>query len=155
MAQKKIPNREHWLYTRFRWIRGSTTNPNHSDWHSCGAKGIKSWWTGHQFKQFAHYVETNLGRPQGDRFYLGRIDQAGDFAPGNLAWFSGKTLGNLHLANTFITYKKQTRTVKEWSEYYNINYHTLRARLARGWTFEQAVTKPLGKNYESRSTVSR
>ena len=149
MARKK----PHYLYGRFRWIIATTTNPQHADWKCCGAKGIKSYWNTNQFSDFVEYIEKKLGPPQYPNIYLSRINQVGDFAPGNLTWSSGKSLGRRHLVNVFVTYRRQKKTVKEWSEIYNINYHTLRGRLARGWTFSAAISKPIGNNYVSRKTV--
>lgn len=150
-----IPRHKHWLYKRFRWMLAVTTVPTHPDYHWCGGRGIKCYWQKNQFDLFVEYIENNLGRCQYPEIFLHRIDQRGDYAPGNLCWASGKRLGNDQLDNVFITWQDQTQTLKQWSEHFNINYHTLRTRLHRGYTFEQSISKPIRKYHDRKKTLSR
>lgn len=71
---------------------------------------------------------------------LDRIDNDKGYSPENCRWVDYKVQGNNTRRNHLITYKGQTKTMKQWSEELGINYSTLRNRLNRsGMTAEEAL----------------
>ena len=71
---------------------------------------------------------------------LDRIDNDKGYSPENCHWVDYKVQGNNTRRNHLITYKGQTKTMKQWSEELGINYSTLRNRINRsGMTAEEAL----------------
>ena len=71
---------------------------------------------------------------------LDRIDNDKGYSPENCHWVDYKVQGNNTRRNHLITYKGQTKTMKQWSEELGINYSTLRNRINRSnMTAEEAL----------------
>ena len=141
MAKRKT----HWLQSRYSWMIGAVYNPNNPE-YSWASQYDCDWVNGREgdFQNFIDFVETKLGLPTKTHKYLSRIDQTQGWTKKNLAWQSGKELGNKHLNGTrYIKFKNKTKTVTAWADEYNISYHTVRTRLEIGWTVKDALTRPV------------
>ena len=141
MTKKRtIKQRMGQLYPRFSWMRAACNNPSNPDWATIGARGIQCHWGRGQYREFETWVLKKLGPPQGDEKYLTRIDIDGDFAPGNLAWRSGREKANRPDGHSKL-YRmgRRTQSLRGWAREYNINYATLWSRIQRGWTLKEAV----------------
>ena len=57
---------------------------------------------------------------------------------------------NNRRSNHYITYKGQTKTMRQWSEELNIPYSLINNRLWRGYSIERAFTQKLGKHSRKR-----
>jgi len=110
------------------------------NWYYNGGMGISydpSWET---YQQFESDIITTLGLPVGNKNCLGRIDRAGDWTLNNVRWYTRKELSYNRRDNDRVTYKKQTRPLKEWAEHFNIPYATAWSRYnSYGWSFEEAM----------------
>lgn len=80
-------------YERWRSIKQRTGNPNAPDYHNYGGRGIKLHHTwaeaGVGFSRFKWYLDTVLG-PCPEGYTLDRIDNDGNYCPGNLRWATAK-----------------------------------------------------------------
>jgi hypothetical protein len=135
MKYKRRP--PHPLYRRWNWICQVTTNTNDPNWPAYGGAGIKNQFN--SWHEFRDYVEATLGLPTDKLNKLNRIDQQGDYAPGNLRWATPTLVGRNYPYNHYMTYKGHSRTLAEWAELFGINYQTLFGRYKKGWTPEQCL----------------
>lgn len=81
-------------YTRWANIKKRTGSPNATGYSNYGGRGIKmcqEWLD--SFVAFKNWVDDNLG-PCPDGHSLDRIDNDGNYEPGNLRWASAKTQNN-------------------------------------------------------------
>ena len=76
---------------------------------------------------------------------IGRIDNNGNYEPGNVRWEQRADQNLNTRRNVFIEFNGETKTIKEWADLYNLKYDTLRMRLKSGWSVHDALTKELRK----------
>jgi len=73
---------------------------------------------------------------------LDRINNNDNYCKENCKWATCKEQLNNTRINCFITYKKQTLTISQWTEKLNFKRGTLRARIKRGWSIERLINTP-------------
>lgn len=133
------------LYKLWRGIITRCANPNSSSYKRYGGRGIsifEPWYT--SFLAFKSYIEHTLGeRPTGG--ILDRINNNGNYEPGNIKWSTKMESANNTSTNCYITYNKQTKTLIQWARELKINRVTLKNRIMSGWGVEEALTKPVEK----------
>ena len=87
------------------------------------------------FEQFM----LDLGeRPKGD-YTLDRIDNDGDYEPGNCKWSTREEQQNNRSNNVTLTHGGETLSIAEWSKKLGINIHTLRCRMYSGKSTEEIL----------------
>lgn len=85
---------------------------------------------------------------------IDRKDPNGNYEPSNCRWISSKENSRNKNNNLKIIWKKETKTLSEWSEILNINKNTLRNRIySTQWTLEEAMSTPLLKRGKNRKTL--
>lgn len=115
------------------------TNPNSTAWKDYGARGItvcERWLT---FENF--YAD------MGDRPFPGasldRINNDGNYEPGNVRWVTRVENARNTRINRFIEHRGERLCLSAWAEKAGISPSLLSARIGRlGWTFERAVSTP-------------
>jgi len=131
------------LYHIYRGMKGRCCNPNNKDYKNYGGRGIKicNEWLDKK-NGFINFVNWALSNGYKDNLSIDRINVNGDYCPSNCHWASIKEQGNNTRKNTLLTYNGQTKTLQQWSEFAGINKTTLRGRILRGWSLEDAFNIP-------------
>ena len=126
------------LWTNLQQRCYNVKNPRYALY---GGRGITiaSRWRG--VSGFMNFLK-DMGERLFPRASLDRRDNNGPYSPENCRWASQRTQTRNSRNCRYITFNEQTRCLSEWAELYCISAGTLHARLARGQTFEQALTTP-------------
>ena len=90
---------------------------------------------------FKHFL-TDMGeRPAG--MTIERIDNAGDYGPGNCRWATRKEQCQNRGTSRLITHEGETLCLCEWARRVGIGWSTIRRRLEMGWPTHRALTQPV------------
>ena len=101
---------------------------------SNGEKILGEW---HDVRAFCAWAEA-AGYASG--LTIERIDNAGNYEPGNCRWIPNEKQASNTRRLTFIEAFGESRRVDEWAAIAGIKYRTIKMRLALGWTPEVALT---------------
>lgn len=127
-------------------------------YQSRGIKVADEW---RNFDAFKSYVLDVIGMPQGPgRVTLDRIDNDGDYRPGNVRWATYTQSNRNSRNNRIISYQGRDMSVAELAELTGMPYALLMDRITRnGWSVEKAVSTPKIENrrrtteYRSRHEI--
>lgn len=88
------------------------------------------------------FIEDMGQRPQG--MTLNRIDNDGPYSPENCEWADAHTQSRNRQDTRLITFNGETLCLTDWARKAGMRFETLRTRIDLGWSFEDAITKPVG-----------
>lgn len=111
------------------------TNKKFSDYGGRGIKVCDEWRD--NFKAFYEYV-SNLEHYGEEGYSLDRINNDGDYEPGNVRWATLKEQGRNKRNNVFVEYDGEKMTLKEAADRSGLKYSTLYRRYCQGWN-EQSL----------------
>lgn len=117
------------LYSIWVQMVERCTNNKHPQYKNYGARGIsvsKRW-----IDSFLQFKKDIPPRPEGAKreFSLDRINNNGNYEPGNVRWATAKEQLRNTRHNHMITYNGETKSLVEWAECLDIKYNTLCTRI--------------------------
>lgn len=130
------------IYYTWSSIKNRCLDLNCAQFAGYGGRGIavhEEW--KHSFEKFFEYVSAlpHYGKPGRS---LDRIDNNGNYEPGNLRWSTAKEQQRNTRCNHNITFMGRTQCLAAWAEEIGLNTCTLWSRIKRGWSAERALTTP-------------
>lgn len=81
----------------------------------------------------------DLGPRPSPKHSLERVDNACGYEPGNVAWATVREQSRNKRSTRLIEHDGQVKCVTDWADHLGLNRNTLRSRLHRGWSFEEAI----------------
>lgn len=123
-------------------------NKSRRDYAFYGARGIQvcpEWQS--SFTAFF----THMGKAPAPNFTLDRIDSNKNYEPGNCRWATQIQQQNNKRSNRKLCFNNRTLTISQWARLIGCGSDTLRRRLAMGWSIEEALTRPLKQQRNSRN----
>lgn len=112
-------------------------NPNSKRYADYGGRGIT---VCERWKSFAGFAE-DMGPTFSPELSLDRIDNDGNYEPGNCRWATVVEQARNKRNSHRVTFLGQTKTIAEWSELLGLHYDTVHTRLGKqGWPVERALT---------------
>lgn len=137
--------------TKHGHSRKAWKSPTYKSWHAMmkrchqtgateyrlyGGRGIN---VCERWQDFRNFLADMGERPTGHS--LDRIDPDGHYEPGNCRWATNLEQQNNKRNNTVLTAGGRTMTIQDWHRETGIGSSTIRERLRRGWSTEDAVSK--------------
>lgn len=127
-------------YYLWKAMKRRTGSPNDSQYHNYGGRGItvcERW-----RKSFSNFLADMGPRPT-PKHQLERVNNEGPYAPTNCVWATRHEQCRNRRTNTPLTYKGETKTLLDWAQDLGMYRETLRDRIRRGWSVEQALETPV------------
>jgi len=139
-------------YTAWVVMRQRCHNPRSKSYANYGARGIYvcDRWRG----SFEAFLADMGPRPSADHS-IDRIDNSGPYSPENCRWATKETQANNCRSNHRVTYGGRTQTVTQWERELGFSPGTLFQRFYAGWSTEEAMTRPVGKNGQRGPRINR
>jgi hypothetical protein len=140
---KKNPAYSHGFATRLSgkskeyniWvmIRQRVNNSNNYDYPHYGGIGIKIC---DRWKSFKNFIE-DMGPAPTPKHSIDRIDNNGNYEPGNCRWATVTEQANNKHTNIVLTINGESHTLADWSRIAGIKYTILYDRFKRNWPIEK------------------
>jgi hypothetical protein len=114
-------------YASWKGMRSRCYCPTVREWHNYGGRGIKvcDRWL-YSFENFL----ADMGEPPEGRT-LDRVENDGDYEPGNCEWATYEEQLNNTRSNRMVTAFGKTQSLARWAKEYSLAYTTLKNRLFR------------------------
>jgi len=116
-------------------------NANRPDYARYGGRGIRvcdAWRT-----SFVTFLR-DVGPKPGRAYTLERINNDGDYEPGNVRWATRKEQARNSRRNVWLSLLGRVLLLDDWAKEIGIDRRTLRRRMLRGWDDEKVLTTPIG-----------
>lgn len=123
------------LYHLYYSILQRCYNPNNEQYFNYGGRGIvmcREWKD--DYMAFDKWAKEN-GYTRG--LSIDRINNNGNYEPGNCRWVTQKVQTRNTRHNTHITFRGETKILVEWCEQFGVNMATACNRLKRGLDLEK------------------
>lgn len=130
-------------YVIWAHMNDRCSNPNTERYRAYGGRGIKvcARWQ-NSFENF--YAD--MGPRPSARHQIDRIDNDGDYEPGNVRWRTPLENCNNKSNNRVLTLSGKSQTASEWARELGVRPHQILARIDKlGWTVEKALTTPIAE----------
>lgn len=131
--ETRSPTWNSWLAMRHR-----CANPNDPSYPRYGGRGIR---VCERWESYDNFVADMGHRPEGTT--LDRIDNAGNYEPGNCKWSTPSEQSRNRRSARTLTHAGLTLPLVEWAQRTGIARTAISERLRRGWTVAQALTTPI------------
>jgi hypothetical protein len=131
---------ETYLYRIWTLIIQRCRNPNNPAYPRYGGRGITicDQWR-ESFEEFA----SSIGDRPSPTHSIDRINNDGNYEPGNVRWATKEEQGNNSRKNHLLAFQGVTRTISQWEKETGIPQKRILARIAQqGWSVERALTTP-------------
>ena len=139
--------------TWYAWVnmRIRCFNKNGSNYKHYGGRGIT---VCDRWMKFENFYADMGDKPVG--MSLDRINNDGNYEPGNCRWSTGSTQQNNKRNNHLLFLNGEMRTLAQWSEEFDIDRRVVLYRIRSGWKAKDALTLPVGASlYQNKKCTSR
>lgn len=109
----------------------------HHAWNDYGGRGITVCDRWLVFKNFL----ADMGDPPAG-LQLDRIDNDGNYEPGNCRWATRTVQAQNRQSTRLITFNGETKCMSEWARQLGVQPRLIAHRLKAGWTVEEALLRP-------------
>lgn len=123
-------------YSAYQNMHTRCYNKNHKSFITHGARGIIVCDRWHSFPNFLEDM-----RECPDGLEVERIDNDGNYEPGNCKWGTDEEQSNNKRNNVFIEFNGKEQTISQWARELGMDKTTIRKRLNKGWPTEKVLSQ--------------
>lgn len=123
------------VYKIWLGMRDRCCNPDATSYNNYGGRGIS---VCRRWEDFTLFLSDMGNPPEG--MSIDRIDNNGNYEPGNCRWATAKEQSNNTRVNRLITCNGVTQNITQWAAAIGHTTHTITRRLKRGLTIEKSLS---------------
>lgn len=135
--RKQIRHVDHDLYCVWSSLRDRCNNPNNSAYKNYGGRGI---WVCQEWDDFERFASDMGERPL--NYTIDRIDNNGPYSLDNCKWSSRSEQNRNLRRNVIYTYRGVDMCAADLAKISPVHAETIKARVKKGWSVEDAVNTP-------------
>ena len=124
----------------WREMRKRCYSVQHARYADYGGRGIS---VCERWKASFEAFYEDMGPRPSSSHSLERINNDGNYEPGNCRWATPQEQARNRRNNRLLTFQGKTLCAAEWSAITGIHYNTLYGRIAKGWSDERVLTTPV------------
>lgn len=139
-------------YDAWRAMKKRCLDPKNDSYERYGARGIticEQWLT-----SFITFL-ADVGEAPTKEHSIDRINNEGNYEPGNVKWSTAEEQANNRRNNHNITIGTETKNIKQWAKVYGIDNNLAGERLRAGWSVERTFTEPVNDNWTIENYKAR
>ena len=126
-------------YRVWCWMKDRCSNPENPKYSNYGGRGIT---VCERWGDFPSFLE-DMGKRPSPEHTIERINNNGNYEPGNCRWATRLEQANNKRNNRGITFQGITMNLSQWARQTGIGVDVISQRLGKlGWTVEDALTVP-------------
>ncbi len=125
-------------YAAWADMRNRCSNPRHHAWCRYGARGIR---VCERWDDFIVFL-ADMGLRPSSRHSIDRINNDGNYEPGNCRWATKKQQCQNRTSVVLVTHEGKTQCVAAWADEFGMGRECLRRRLKRGLSMSDALSRP-------------
>lgn len=126
-------------YKTWAGIKRRTTSYNEQNSKYYIGRGIKM--CDRWLNSFENFLD-DMGRAPSPKHSIDRINNNGDYTPDNCRWVTHREQMSNTRATKWIEFNGERHTQEEWGRLTGLGGLTILKRLKRGWSIEDALTRP-------------
>lgn len=151
LAGKSRPNNVHPLFYSWHSMLARCSDPRSTVWHNYGGRGIKvcDRWRASFWNFYADVGDRPFGMS------LDRINNDGNYEPGNVRWASKRVQQNNRRNSKMLTINGRTECLTDWAREYGLSRFTLAKRLRIWGMVPRIITEPILDYRAERSKKQR
>jgi hypothetical protein len=151
VTQSRSPRIAHSMeYVCWRAMMRRCYRPSTKEFADYGAVGVRVCDRWHKFENFFADMCQRPSRGHSlDRYPNNR----GHYEPGNVRWATYIEQSNNTKDNRRISHNGETHSLSEWARILDMRVSVLAGRLRSGWTFERAISVPVGSKRRSHKAA--
>lgn len=130
---RNTPEYRAWVMMRYRC--NASSGQYYERYRLRGIKVCERW------DDYENFLR-DMGRRPAKGYSVDRVDNDGNYEPGNCRWATCKEQNRNTSSNHLIECDGEVKTVTEWAEIYGLNIKTIPKRIKAGWTPELAIKTP-------------
>lgn len=144
-GQRKSPAYSSWTSMLHR-----CRNPQAHNYQYYGGRNIT---VCNRWFNFQNFLD-DMGQPPSNST-LDRIDNNGNYEPDNCRWATPLEQARNRRNSYKILFKEQLKSVGEWAIIFGLGTSTIKSRIRRNWSIEEALTTPSNCRRNLRSIRAR
>lgn len=126
------------LFYVWNSMKSRCENQKNKSYKDYGAKGIS---VCEEWHDSANFFEWALRNGYKEGLEIDRIDVNGNYEPSNCRWINRLENANNKTNNKYISHNGETKTLAEWSRFYDVNYKNLSRLLIKGYSMNDAIKR--------------
>lgn len=112
-------------------------NRRYNDWGGRGIRVCDEW-----LNDPDSFVLWSIENGYQEGLTIDRINNDGDYCPGNCRWVTKHENNQNRRSNRNFTYNGKTQNLQQWCDEFNVSRSMVNRRLSLGWDFEKALLTP-------------